>query len=119
MKIQNVLKIGLCGLVLISAGAGAEASKDSSLVYLSCEYEKPAELNNSTVDLIVDTRRNTVTTSLDCKATGARINDVHIAFQCGDDFSMNVDRLTGAFNVTLPQHQRGSGHCLKIKKPKF
>ena len=119
MTIKSTSTVLLFGFVFMSGNAGAQPASENPAIDLSCEYDKPAALNNTNIDLIVDIGRNAVTTSLDCHATDIRINDVHIAFKCGDDFSMDVDRLTGAFSATLARHERGAGHCLKIKKPKF
>ena len=103
----------------VTTPAGAAQPAETGLLYLSCEYDRPAAVKDASVDLIVDLAHNGITTSLDCKATDVRINDAHIAFACGDDFSMNVDRLTGGFDARLAKGQHGLGRCLKIKKPKF
>ncbi|HTT07283.1 MAG TPA: hypothetical protein VMH34_00605 [Gammaproteobacteria bacterium] len=105
-------------LPAVSEGKATIANSTGTL-YLSCPYDKPAELSGTYVQIIIDQAKNTVVTGSECQVSDVHINPARIAFKCGDELDMTIDRLNGHFLATVKPQGRASGYCVKEKGPRF
>ncbi|GEM_PF-2600611 len=117
-RLNHLLLVSLTVLPAVSEGKST-MTDTTGILYLSCLYDKPAELSGTYAQLIVDQAKNTITTGLDCATSEVRINPARISFKCGDQLDMTVDRLNGHFLATVKPQGKASGFCTKQKGPRF